>query len=50
MIENADLAKSVDMIGVIAGIPAMGILNNKMYISCPTSHHFVKYRVPIKIK
>jgi hypothetical protein len=48
MIENADLAKSVDMIGVIAGIPAMGILNNKMYISSPRSHHFVKYRVPIK--
>ena len=48
MIENADLAKSVDMIGVIAGIHAMGILNNKMYISSPRSCHFVKYRVPIK--
>ena len=48
MIENADLANSIDMIGVIAGISAMRVLNNKRYSSSPRLYHFVKYRIPIK--
>jgi hypothetical protein len=45
MVENADLAEGVDMIGVIAGLSAMRVLNNKSYSSFP---RFVKYRIPIK--
>ncbi len=48
MVENADLAESFDMIGIIAGISAMRVLNNKAYASSPRCHHFVKYRIPIK--
>ena len=48
MVENADLAESFDMIGIIAGIPAMRVLNNKGYASSPRYRHFVKYRIPIK--
>jgi hypothetical protein len=48
MVENADLAESFDMIGVIAGISAMWVLNNKAYASSPRYRHFVKYRIPIK--
>ena len=48
MVENADLAESFDMIGIIAGISAMRVLNNKAYASSPRYHHFVKYRIPIK--
>jgi hypothetical protein len=48
MIENADLAESIDMIGVIAGMSSMRILNNKSYSSSPRFYRFVKYRIPIK--
>ncbi len=48
MVENADLAESFDMIGVIAGISATWVLNNKVYASSPRYRHFVKYRTPIK--
>lgn len=48
MVENADLAESVDMIGVIAGPSSMRVLNNKIYPSSPRFYHFVKYRIPIK--
>jgi hypothetical protein len=48
MVENADLAESVDMIGVIAGLSTMRVLNNKSYSSSPKFYHFVKYRIPIK--
>ena len=48
MIENADLAESFDMIGVIAGISSMRVLINKSYSSSPRFYHFIKYRIPIK--
>ena len=48
MVENADLAESVDMIEVIAGLSMMRVLNNKSYSSSPRFYHFVKYRIPIK--
>ena len=48
MVENADLAESFDMVGVIAGISAMWVLNNKAYASSPRYRRFVKYRIPIK--
>lgn len=48
MVENADLAESVDMIGVIAGLSMMRVLNNKSYSSSPRFYHFVKYSIPIK--
>ena len=48
MVENADLVESIDMIGVIAGLSAMRVLNNKSYSSSPKFYHFVKYRIPIK--
>src|SRR5918911_4478322 len=48
MVENADLVESVDMIGVIAGLSAMRVLNNKSYSSSPRFYRFVKYRIPIK--
>ena len=48
MVENADLAESFHMIGVIAGRSAMWVLNNKSYASSPRYDHFVKYRIPIK--
>jgi hypothetical protein len=48
MVENADLAESVDMIGVIADLSTMRVLNNKSYSSYPRFYRFVKYRIPIK--
>ena len=48
MIENADLAESFDMIGVIAGISSMRVLINKSDSSSPRFYHFIKYRIPIK--
>jgi hypothetical protein len=48
MVENADLVESIDMIGVIAGLSAMRVLNNKSYFSSTMFYHFVKYRIPIK--
>ncbi len=48
MIENADLAESFDMVGIIAGISAMWVLNNKAYASSPRYRRFVKYPIPIK--
>jgi hypothetical protein len=48
MVENADLANSIDMIGVIAGLSTMRILNTKSYSSSHRFHRFVKYRIPIK--
>jgi hypothetical protein len=48
MIENADLAESFDMIGVIAGISSMRVLINKSYSSSPRFYHFIKYHIPIK--
>jgi hypothetical protein len=48
MIENADLAESFDMIGVIAAPSSMRVLNNKSYSSSPRLYRFVKYRIPIK--
>jgi hypothetical protein len=48
MVENADLAESVDMIGVIAGLSTMRVLNNKSYSCSPRFYRFVKYRIPIK--
>jgi hypothetical protein len=48
MVENADLAESFDMIGVIAGISSMRVLINKSYSSSPRFYHFIKYRIPIK--
>jgi hypothetical protein len=43
MIENADLAESFDMIGVIAGISTMKVLINKSYFSSPRFYHFIMY-------
>jgi hypothetical protein len=48
MVESADLAESIDMLGVIAGLSAMRVLNNKSYSSSPMFYRFVKYRIPIK--
>jgi hypothetical protein len=48
MTENADLAESFDMVGVIAGRSAMWVLNNKTYASSPRYRRFVKYHIPIK--
>lgn len=48
MIENADFADSFEMIGVIAGLSVMRILNNRSYFSSPRLYNFVKYRIPIK--
>jgi hypothetical protein len=48
MIENADLAESFDMIGVIAGLSSMWFLNAKSYASSPKFYHFIRYRIPIK--
>jgi hypothetical protein len=48
MVENADLVESIDIIGVIAGLTAMRILNSKSYSSSPKFYRFVKYRIPIK--
>ena len=38
----------VEMIGVIAGLSVMRILNNRSYFSSPRLYNFVKYRIPIK--
>jgi hypothetical protein len=48
MIENADLAESSEMVGVIVGISSMRVLMNKRYSSSPRLYHFIKYRIPIK--
>jgi hypothetical protein len=48
MIENADLAESFDMIGVIVDISSMRVLINKSYSSSPRFYHFIKYHIPIK--
>ncbi|MGB8034265.1 MAG: hypothetical protein WCF03_10650, partial [Nitrososphaeraceae archaeon] len=48
MIENAQLAASFEMVGVVAGASSMRVLNNKSYSSSPRSYRFVKYHVPIK--
>ena len=48
MIENADLAQSFDMLGVIAGPSAMTVLNAKSYWSSSRFCYFVKYKIPIK--
>jgi hypothetical protein len=48
MIENAQLAGSFEMVGVVAGPSSMRVLNNKSYSSSPRSYRFVKYRMPIK--
>jgi hypothetical protein len=48
MIENAQLAESSEMVGVIAGPSSMRVLNNKCYSSSPRFYHFVKYRIPVK--
>jgi hypothetical protein len=48
MVENADLAESFEMVGVIVGISSMRVLMNKRYSSSPRLYHFIKYRIPIK--
>jgi hypothetical protein len=48
MIENAMLAESFDMIGVIAGPSTMRILNNKSYSSSTRFYYFIKQSIPIK--
>ena len=48
MIENAKLAESFNIVGVIAGISAMWVLNNKAHVSAPRYRRFVRYRTPIK--
>jgi hypothetical protein len=48
MIENAMLAESFDMIGVVAGPSSMRVLNNKTYSSSTRFYYFVKNSIPIK--
>jgi hypothetical protein len=48
LIENADFAESLDMIGIVASPSAMWVLNNKSYSSSPRFYHFVKHDVSIK--
>jgi hypothetical protein len=36
MIENADLAESFDVIGVIAGLSSMRVLNQELFFSLPS--------------
>jgi hypothetical protein len=49
MIENADFADSLEMIGVIAGLSVMRVLNNKSYYSSLRLCNFVKYGYLSKI-
>ncbi len=48
LIENADFAESLNMIGVIASPSAMWVLNNKSYSSSQRYYHFVKYDLSVK--
>src|SRR5918912_1318839 len=48
MVENADLAESFEMVGVIVVISSMMVLKNKRYSASPRLYHFIKYRIPIK--
>lgn len=48
MIENAILAESFDMIGVIAGPSSVRVLNNKSYRSSTRFYYFVKNNIRIK--
>ena len=48
LIENADFAESLDMIGVVVSPSAMRVLNNKSYSSSQRFYHFVKYGVSLK--
>jgi hypothetical protein len=48
LIENADFAESLNMIGIVASPSAMRVLNNKSYSSSPRFYHFVKYDVSRK--
>jgi hypothetical protein len=48
MIENAKLAESFDMIGVIAGPSSIRVLNNKSYWSSTRFYYFVKNNIRTK--
>lgn len=47
VIENAQFAESLDMIGVIAAPSSTMVLRNKSYSSSPRFYYFIKYHVPI---
>jgi hypothetical protein len=47
VIENAQFAESLDMIGVVAAPSSTMVLRNKSYSSSPRFYYFIKYHIPI---
>lgn len=47
VIENAQFAESLDMIGVIAAPSSTIVLRNKSYSSSPRFYYFIQYHMPI---